>query len=227
MKKLLLFATAVAIAALTSCGGGGKTDSATDSTKTKDTTAKATVSSGKYKIKSGILNQTMTTMGMTMKVNIYFDDFGSKECMETKGEMDMGMGGKVTTANNINLIKDGYTYDINLLNKAGTKMKIPTTGPKKDVDFNNLTEDLMKQMKITKLGTEDVMGKTCDKYSMNDATTSMKGTYWVWNGIPLKTEIDIAGVKATTTTTKIDESAVILADKFEIPAGIKITDLGK
>ena len=66
--------------------------------------------------------------------------------------------------------------------------------------------------------TEEIMGKTCDKYTMDDPALKMKSTYSVWNGIPLKSEIDMAGVKATVTTTKIEENASIPAEKFEIPA---------
>lgn len=219
MKKLLFFALAAAIAALSSCSGGGnKTDKKADSTKTKDSIAKTSSGTGRYKMKSGILTQTTTTMGMTMNMTVYFDDYGNKQCTETKSSMG---------TNNISLTLDGYQYSINLMSKTGTKTKIPKTGDNKNIDFSSLTADMMKQMKITKLGTEEVMGKTCDKYSMDDAAMSMKATYWVWNGIALKMESAVMGFKSTILTTKIDENATIPADKFEIPKDIKITDFDK
>ena len=223
MKKLLFFAAAIAFAALTSCSGGGKTNGSTDSTKTKDSTAaKAPVSGGRYKMKSGMLEQTLTTMMMTQHVTIYFDDYGNKQSKETKS--DMGM-------DNLSITKDGFVYDIDLIKKIGKKIKIPSTGDVKNINYSQLSEDMMKQMKITKLGTEDVLGKTCDKYSIDDAAMKMKVTNWVWNGIPLKSESEMTamgmGIKTTIITTKIDENAAVPADKFEIPAGIKLTDFGK
>jgi hypothetical protein len=219
MRKLLFLAAAVAFAALTSCGGSGKTDSKTDSTKTKDKTEN-TGGNGKYKMKSGILTQTMTMMGMTQKVTVYFDDYGNKENKET--EADMGM----VQMDNISLTLDGYLYSIDMSRKIGTKMKIPKTS-NKDIDFNKLTEDMMKSMNITKLGTETVLGKTCDKYSMDDASLKMKIIYCVWDGIPLKMESETMGIKSTLVTTKIDENASVPADKFEIPKDVKITDFDK
>jgi hypothetical protein len=226
MKKLLFFAAAVAFAALTSCSGGGSKDNATDSTKTKDGSETAATGNGKYKLKSGIIEQTSSTMGMKQNITVYFDDYGSKECTETKSEMDMGIAGKIKI-HNISLMKDGYMYSIDMTNKSGTKTKVGSMGGKKEIDFSAMTEDMMKQMKITKLGTEVLLGKTCDKYSMDDAALGMKGTYSVWEGIPLKSEVDMAGIKATITTTKIDENATVPAEKFEVPAGIKITDMDK
>lgn len=225
MKKLFIFAIAIASVYLISCSGEGKKTSSADSSKTKDSTKETTtISKGKYKLKSGILTMVSETMGMKQNMTLYFDDYGSRESVETIGEMDMGVAGKVKIQN-LSITKDGYSYSIDMTNKAGTKTKIPTTGNQKDIDFSNLTDDMMKQMKISKLGTEEIMGKTCDKYLMNDPALKMKSTYSVWNGIPLKSEIDMAGIKATVTTTKIEENCTVPAEKFEIPKDIKLTEM--
>lgn len=78
---------------------------------------------------------------------------------------------------------------------------------------------------LSKQGTEEVMGKTCDKYTMDDPTLKMKSTYCVWNGIALKSEINMAGIVAKVTTKKIEENASVPATKFEIPKDIKITEM--
>ncbi len=222
MKKLLFFAAAIAFAALTACSGGGKKNGSTDSTKSKDSTsAKAPVGTGMYKMKSGIIEQTMTEMGMTSNITTWFDDYGNKRATETK--TDMGM----VKMDKMNLVKEGYDYSFDVIKKTGTKTKIPAMGDNKNINFNNLSDEMMKQMKISKLGTEVVMGKTCDKYSMDDATMKTKSTFCVWNGIPMKTEMEVMGMKVTTITNKLEENASVPADKFEIPADVKITDLGK
>jgi hypothetical protein len=225
MKKLFFYSFVIALSALISCSGNGKkSDSTSDSTKTKDSTAKSDNIKGKFKMKSGIITMMSETMGMKQTITMYFDDYGSKHCTETKGEIDMGALGK-TEMHNLNFAKDGYTYSIDLTKKTGTKMKSITTGKQKDIDFSKLTDDMMKQMKITKQGTEEVLGKTCDKYFLNDPDLKMKSSYCVWNGIPLKSEIDMGGIKATVTATKIEENASIPAEKFEIPKDIKITEV--
>jgi outer membrane lipoprotein-sorting protein len=157
-------------------------------------------------------------------MSIYFDDFGNKECVETMGSMDMGMAGKVQMHQML-ITKDGYLYSFDMTNKTGTKTKINTGGSQKEIDFSNMTDEMMKQMKITKGGTEVLLGKSCQQYSMEDPTLKMKSTYSVWNGIPLKSEVEISGIVAKVTATKLEENATIPAEKFEIPKDVKITEV--
>ena len=225
MKKLFVFAIAIVMLALASCSGGGKkSDSTTDSTKIKDSIAKAATAKGMYKLKSGIVTMESETMGMKQTIVMYFDDYGNKKSNETKGEIDMGALGK-TEIDNLTFSKDGYSYNIDLVKKTGTKRKKADFGKKKDIDFSKLSDDMMKQMKITKQGTEEVLGKTCDKYAMDDPAMRMKSTYCVWNGIPLKSVMDMGGIKATVTATKVEENVSVPADKFDVPSGITITEM--
>jgi len=225
MKKLFFYSFVIALSALISCSGNGKkSGDQSDSTKTKDNTAKTSDINGKYKMKSGIITMISETMGMKQTITMYFDDYGNKQSTETKGELDMGALGK-TEMHNLNFRKDDYSYNIDLVKKTGTKMKTLTSGKQKDIDFSKLSDDMMKQMKITKQGTEEVLGKTCDKYLLNDPDLKMKSSYCVWNGIPLKSEVDMGGIKATVTATKIEENASIPNEKFEIPKDIKIKEI--
>ncbi|MFA4852205.1 MAG: hypothetical protein WC599_06775 [Bacteroidales bacterium] len=225
MKKIFFLFTAIAFIALISCSGDSKkTDGATDSTATKDNIEKVAKTNGKYQLKSGIITMSSDAMGIGQTITLYFDDYGNKECAETKGEMDMGIAGKVQM-HQLAITKDGYVYNIDMTNKSGTKTKITPNSKQKDIDFSNLTEDMMKQMKIKKEGTEVLLGKTCDKYSLDAPALKMKSSYSVWNGIPLKSEVNMIGIVAKITTTKIEENCVIPAEKFEIPKDIKITEV--
>jgi len=224
MKKILFFASAFACVALVSCSGNGeKPNGSSDSTKEKNSTEKIPAINGKYKIKSGIITMNSETMGMIQKIIMYFDDYGNKECVETKGEMDLGVAGKIPF-NNVNITSDGYIYNIDMTSKTGTKTKIKSFGNSNNIDFSNLTEEMMKQMKITKQGTEVFIGKTCEKYTLEDPALKMKSSYWVWNGIPMKTEMNMAGVIVKVIVTKIEENCTISAEKFIIPKDIKFTE---
>ena len=83
-------------------------------------------------------------------------------------------------------------------------------------------KDIAKEMNIKKVGTQSFLGKTCDKYTIDFKKQQMKGSYLVWNGIALKTEMTVMGMKTTIEATKIEENPTIPADKFEVPKGIKI-----
>lgn len=226
MKRQFLNALMILglVSFMAACSGSSKKPegAATDSTKTEknDKAVK-----GKYQIKSGIITYVSQSMGMTQNVTIYFDDYGSKECTETTSEMDMGAAGKVKM-NNRTILKDGYMYSLDITNKTGTKMKINFGVQKnKDIDFSSLSDEVMKQMHIKKEGAETFLGKTCDKYTMDDPIMKMKGSYSVWNGIPLKSEVNISGISVKLIAQKLEENATISNDRFEIPKDVKITEM--
>jgi hypothetical protein len=210
----------IAAASLVSCGGSGdKKDGGDkkDTTATKTTENKAPTGA-KYAMKSGIIDLKSTMMGMEQKVTMYFDDFGKKEASVLTMEM-MGMKTESRT-----IKKDGYSYDINMTKKECTKKKLPGTGDPNDLNFKDMSADMMKKMSIKKEGNERFLGKDCEKYVMDYKEMKMKGTYLVWNAIPLKTDVDMGGIKMVMEATKIQENASVPADKFEVPEGIKIVE---
>lgn len=219
-RKLLFGMAVIAAASLVSCGGSGdKKDGGDkkDTTATKTTENKAPTGA-KYAMKSGIIDLKSTMMGMEQKVTMYFDDFGKKEASVLTMEM-MGMKTESRT-----IKKDGYSYDINMTKKECTKKKLPGTGDPNDLNFKDMSADMMKKMSIKKEGNETFLGKDCEKYVMDYKEMKMKGTYLVWNAIPLKTDVDMGGIKMVMEATKIQENASVPADKFEVPEGIKIVE---
>lgn len=220
MKKVTLAVFAALTVFVFSCNNNGdKTNNNADSTKTSTTEnneVKAPAGS-KYQIKSGIVSMNSEIMGIKNTVIMYFDDYGKKESKITTGEF---MGIKTE---NMNLTKDGYMYTVDLLKKTGTKMKALQDNPQ-DLDFSALSEEIVKEMNIKKEGTETFLGKTCDKFSINYEKMRMKGSYLVWQNIAIKTDMQISGMKMKVEATKIEENISIPADKFEIPADIKIQD---
>jgi hypothetical protein len=227
MKRRLFYALTIAAAlGFASCSNdGGKEHEGTDSTKT-DGSASAenqAPAKGKYPVKSGIITYETDMMGMKVPITLYFDDYGNKECQETITEMEM-MGTKVKT-HSMNITKDGYSYELNMIDKTGKKMKsMPASTAPGGIDFSKLSEDMMKQMHITKGGNENVCGKDCSVFSIDNADMKMKGTFAVWNNIPLKSSIDLGGMPMLMNATKVEENASIPADKFEVPSDIKMTE---
>lgn len=228
MKRNFIYTIAFAAAiAFTSCAGdSGKGTDGADSTKT-DNSASAdapAASKGKYAIKSGIITYDTEAMGMKMPTTLYFDDYGNKECQEVKMEMEM-MGTKVTT-HNMTITMDGYVYTLDLTNKTGTKMKaIGTASSMTGVDFSNLSEQYLQSMKMSKEGSESICGKTCDVFKMDNEKMSMKGTFAIYNSIPMRTNMEAMGMPVTMLATKFEENVSIPTDKFTIPTDFKITEM--
>jgi outer membrane lipoprotein-sorting protein len=155
-------------------------------------------------------------MGMDMKQILTFDDYGKKEVTEMVADM---MGVKIHT---ITLNKDGFVYNYDLEKKTGTKSVSYQSSS--SVDFENLSEQMVKDMNLKKEGTEEFLGKTCEKMSIDYTKMKMKGTFLVYKGVALQSDIDMGTTKMKLIGEKFTENPEIPAEKFEIPADVKITE---
>ena len=176
-----------------------------------------TTPKGKYAIKSGIVEYKTQMMGMDMKQLLTFDDYGKIEMTE----MIMEMTGMKT--HSVTLAKDGYVYTYDLVKKTGTKNPF-YGGGSQNIDFENMSKEMISDMKLKKVGTEEFLGKSCDKMSIDYDKMKMKGNFLVYKGVALKMDTDMGTVKMNLVADKFVENPEIPAAKFEIPADVKITE---
>lgn len=213
MKTTKLFSLAImaSLTLLFSC----KSKTSETATATDNTTEAATATpKGKYAIKSGIVEYKTQMMGMDMKQTLTFDDYGAKEATDVEMEI---MGVKMHT---VTITKDGFIYTLDLEKKTGTKI----SGRSPDIDFENLSEEMVKDMNLKKEGTEEYLGKTCEKMSIDYTKMKMTGTFLVYKGVALKSETEMGTTKINLVGEKFIENPEIPAAKFEIPADIKIME---
>jgi hypothetical protein len=210
--KLITLALMVSVTLLFSCKSKTSETAATAENPAATETPK-----GKYAIKSGIVEYKTQMMGMDMKQVMSFDDYGKKEVTEIMMEM---MGTKIHT---VTLTKDDFVYTIDMVNKTATKSP-SYQGSNQNIDFENLSEEMAKDMKLKKEGTEEFLGKTCEKMSIDYEKMNMKGTYLVYKGIPLMVDTDMGTMKMKLIGEKFTENPEIPAGKFEVPADVKITE---
>lgn len=175
----------------------------------------------RYLVKSGIVEYTLSGTRKGTET-IYFDNWGMREAKHTKAEMSMM--GITQTQNTLGIIDGAYTYNIDLDTKTGTKMETPMLKElaANTKDLTEAGEKMMKNMGGVKIGTEVILGKSCDVWEIKN----MKSKTWVWKGVPLKTHVNMPSMEMTIMATKIDEGASIAADKFAIPPDVKITEAG-
>lgn len=171
---------------------------------------------GKYSIKSGIVVYKTTMMGMDAKQILTFDDYGQKEIYDVLMEM-MGV-----TVHTVTLTKDGYTYTLDLTNKTGTKSPANPMN-NVNIDFQNLSDDMVKKMNLKKDGNEEFLGKTCDNMTIDYQEMGMKGNFLVYKGIALKIDVMVGTMKMLLAGESFEENPVIPAGKFDIPADITIS----
>ena len=227
-----------AMLALASCGSkeeASQTDAAKQSTgsaATTDATTASTTAPQKYKIKSGIVTSEMDNLIGDNKIQnvLYFDDYGAKEATVTKSETKM-MGMTVKT-HNVEITRDGYQYKLDMEKKTGTKFKMPSypTAASGTAMFANLSDadlasDMMKEWNIKKEAPQTIAGKQCDVYSMDNQKRQMKGTVASYQGIPMKVDQTMAGMKIKSEVVKFEENAAMPAGIFDVPADVKIEEV--
>jgi hypothetical protein len=215
MKLNSLIALALLVSAIILASCNSKTSESASATDSKNGATKE-ISKGKYALKSGIVEYKTQMMGMDVKQTLSFDDYGKKEVQEV--EMDV-MGTRVHT---VTLNKDGFVYTIDMVKKTGTKSTPYPSGS--NIDFENLSEQMVKDMNLKKLGSEEFLGKTCEKMSIDYTKMKMKGSFLVYKGVALKMENDLGGMKMNLIAEKFIENPEIPSAKFEIPADIKIVE---
>ena len=171
-----------------------------------------------YGVKSGIITMEMDTMGQAIVQQIYFDDFGAKQA--TVSEFG---GNKMRT-----IVLDGQNVMINEAEKTATRMPaMGFGGGRARINYNYLTEQVMKDNKIKELGEETIAGKACKKYSvtMDMMGQSMEQTVWVYKGIVMKTASESEFGAMGQTATKLEENVTVPASMFTVPEGITVQDM--
>jgi len=211
MKK---FITIILALAISSFYAGCKKDSGTIS------------GDRKYEIKAGSYTYSIPLPGLgPVETTTYFDDYGAKECIETKAEIKMF--GQSIKQHSRTITKDGYSYTLDLVSKTGTKMKMDDAmTPDMKAGFAAMAVAMKDSIKIKELGTEDFLGKSCRKIEVSMADGKSAGVYWLWKNISLKMETKdpSTGKGFTMAATKVEELSSVPSEIFAIPSDIKITE---
>ena len=172
----------------------------------------------KYEIRSAVITKAVEMMGQKMEGVQYIDDYGKKESVQIK----MSMPG--TPDLQIRTITKGDTMiSVNLTNKTGNKMVLP----EKPVNYLKLTPEIKEKYKLEELGQEEVIGKPCNKYSLevSQMGQTVSITAWIWKGIALKSITNGGGMTMSETATEIKEGATIDAEVFSVPADITVQEM--
>lgn len=214
--KHFAFVVAMAFIAfiLVSCGGKeSKTNDSVESTKTVEQ-IKPGDPDKIFGIEKGMIEYKIVTMGMPSTITMYWDNFGKKSF--TKNTMEM-MGVKTTSL----MLNDGeFVYTWDATTKEGTKVKVVKSD---NLNYNNMTKDVMDKYHISKEASQEIKGKMCDVYKME--VEGAKSKTWVWKGIVIKSETTSMNITITTEMTKMEEDASAPEGSFEVPAGIKFKEV--
>jgi hypothetical protein len=209
MKQTFIGFTLVLLLSLQGCSNKTPQASSDEKNIAPETTANASSQTlQRYGIKSGTI---IYKAPMEMKQSLYFDDFGKREVLISEMSMT-GMNFK-----DIEIHKDGFIYKYKAGEKTGTKLRWNI----QDQNYDKLDPEMAKQFKLKDMGTDEMAGKKCKKFSMEVGGSPVYA--WIWNGISVKTVTNMMGKEFVIEAIKIDEGPVP-QELFEVPADITFTE---
>ncbi len=158
----------------------------------------------KYKV-SGMNNGTET---------VYIDDWGRREAIYKKFTTKM-MGIDIER-NFMTLITDNGKWIYNIDLNSRTAIKMDKAGFK--ALQGNSSGNMDVAIGAMKTGTEEVLGKVCDVWKKGYPYSMA----WIWKGVALKKDQEVAAMGVLTEATEIQENISIPEDKLIIPSDVKI-----
>jgi hypothetical protein len=164
----------------------------------------------RYSIEAGTIEYELTGDWQGTQT-IHFDDWGTLQADYIEATIEIL--GTQEIINEKHILKDGMVYNLNLNDNTG--IKIQGSGEASEI----MSEKLIEDFGGTKVGTEEIAGKTCDIWEIPNIYT----TTCLWKSISLRTTAEVAGVSMEAKAISVDENPPS-ADEFEIPENIKITD---
>jgi len=158
----------------------------------------------KYKV-SGMNNGTET---------VYIDDWGRREAIYKK--FTTKLMGIDLERNFMTLIAENgkWVYNIDLNSRTAIKMD--------NKGFKALQGNSGSNMDVAigavKIGTEEILGRACNVWQKSYPYSKA----WMWKGIALKKDQDVAAMGVITEATEIQENISIPEDKLIIPSDVKV-----
>jgi hypothetical protein len=224
MKKILILPCLMLALTCSSPSADSTAGTAKEQAATAPVSAAADTEK-RYQIKSAMIMKTETNSMMKGEKTIttWFDNYGAVEVTESESKLEI-MGQKIEEKT-WSMIRDGILYTCNVGENKGSKIDLSKTFDAKNIDWSKLSDDLMKQYGIKKAGSEELLGRTCEKWIMENGPAGATATYLVWKNIMLNNETKAAGITLVTKVTQLDENASIPAGKLELPKDVEFLDM--
>jgi len=180
----------------------------------------------RYDVKSGKIEYSIKESGDIMgmvkikgvgKKQLLFDNYGIKDLTEENKVKKETTGGqtKRTKEHTIQYMNDGIMYRVDFKKKTIVRMENPAMGMNAMLgggkNIGQTGEAMMKSMGGKKVGTDKVLGYSCDVWDL------MGVKQCIYKGIPLRIESNIMGLKSLEVATKAEFDISLNEDDFKLP----------
>ena len=169
----------------------------------------------KYGIKCAIVKTvTENANGQKSYNTLWFDDYGARE----RSVVSMDYGPDMGTVEWVTVFPgDGSSYLLDESRNQASEVANAVI-----VNYLNMSDEMKAARKAEILGEEMIDGRLCVKWEerVKQILSTAKITSWVWEGIPIKYDIDRP--KSSTTLISIEKKSSLPASMFKIPEGYKV-----
>jgi hypothetical protein len=176
------------------------------------------IKSGKvdYKISGKNSLGGMGSMEVIGKKRVIFDNYGRnylEELSQVQKQTIMGKS-EVKKEHKLTYRNGVVLYAVDFKNKKITRMVnnlIALVNPKSKEPIEKQIENNLKKFGAKKIGTDKVLGKSCDVWEM------MGVKQCLYKGVPLKIETNLMGLKQSEVATKAEFDISLDKNAFNLP----------
>ncbi|NOZ09192.1 MAG: hypothetical protein GXO91_10035, partial [FCB group bacterium] len=176
----------------------------------------------RYPVKSCIIDFELNGM-QKGRETLYIDDYGKREARYSK--TTLGIGDSAKKSNTLMLMDETWIYNIDLINKTGTKTMNPVHAPipvrQEFKDMITLNHENMRKMGGKLIGEEEFLKKKCEVWEIK----ALHSKTWIWNGIILRSIVNTMGMKQEVRAVKLQENVNIPPEKLTLPKELKLTEV--
>lgn len=208
------------VSVLLACFACNQVDESRTNTKSETELAlKATATKPqptRYKVKDGKI--TYIYKGVQRGTEeVYFKDFGMTEIKFTETQRDNPFQGKVEQIRLITLMRDSLIYVIDRNTNNGraidNSLLYETAQQSATLDLDEVAVQMFKEKNGSIVGTDTIAGKLSTHWNVKDANLHE----WRWNGIMMKTIIQIPRNVVHIEAISVDTVTSVPEDIFKIP----------
>ena len=170
-----------------------------------------------YDIKGSGDIMGMVKTKMVGKKRLIFDNYGAKELEEeSKVSKETAMGNtKVTKTHTLRYLNGAIVYSVDFDKKEITRQQNSGLAMANMISGGQSLKDkgeaMLKQMGGKKIGTDKVAGYSCDVWDLSGVKQC------IYQGVPLRIESNIMGIKSLEVATKASFDLSLNADDFKLP----------
>lgn len=188
------------------------------------------VESGVIEMKKSVTNPAVTT---ETTETLYFKDFGRVQARHSVEKISGKYVKQAQVTRKFSLLEGTTLTTVDLDKNEGTRMENPAAAMQSGMTRGETQRFADKLGTATntsskKVGEEQVAGKLCDVHESVTELGGVKQTtrMHMWKNIVLKLVSSGMGTEVTEEAVSVKTEGSIAVEKFKIPEGTKIADIG-